>query len=319
MKNTTNYGLNKPESTDFYNVDDMNSNMDVIDANLKKHEDDIARLERSNSSTGQSVTNIQFMAQQTEAELDSHKINELNPHNVTAEQVGLGNVNNTSDKAKPISDATQTALNAIDNKKVDKVNGKGLSTNDYTTNEKEKLAGIATGANAYTHPSYTARTGVPTANQTPAFGGTFSVTQPVSDVSGHITSMTSRTVKIPDTVASTSANGLMSSSDRAKMNNLEKDGAMLYSKYISASKTFTLKLTGVDGIIRISARASGPAYYGETLFHYFSGIYGSKNISDTSFNSLISLSLSGTTLSITMSQGGVINILYPYNMVSSIS
>lgn len=33
------------------------------------------------------------------------------------------------------------------NKKVDKVEGKGLSTNDYTTAEKTKLAGIAEGAN----------------------------------------------------------------------------------------------------------------------------------------------------------------------------
>lgn len=33
------------------------------------------------------------------------------------------------------------------NTKVDKVDGKGLSTNDYTTTEKNKLAGIATGAN----------------------------------------------------------------------------------------------------------------------------------------------------------------------------
>lgn len=32
------------------------------------------------------------------------------------------------------------------NNKVDKVDGKGLSTNDYTTDEKEKLAGIETGA-----------------------------------------------------------------------------------------------------------------------------------------------------------------------------
>jgi len=30
--------------------------------------------------------------------------------------------------------------------KVDKVEGKGLSTNDYTTSEKTKLGGIATGA-----------------------------------------------------------------------------------------------------------------------------------------------------------------------------
>lgn len=36
--------------------------------------------------------------------------------------------------------------------KVDKEDGKGLSTNDYTTTEKEKLAGIATNANNYSLP-----------------------------------------------------------------------------------------------------------------------------------------------------------------------
>lgn len=61
----------------------------------------------------------------------------------------------------------------------------------------------------YTHPTYTARTGVPTGNQTPAFGGTFQVTQPVSDGSGHITGMNSRTITIPATAASASAAGLM--------------------------------------------------------------------------------------------------------------
>lgn len=37
--------------------------------------------------------------------------------------------------------------------KVDKVNGKQLSTNDYTTSEKNKLQGIAANANNYTHPT----------------------------------------------------------------------------------------------------------------------------------------------------------------------
>ena len=37
--------------------------------------------------------------------------------------------------------------------KVDKVDGKGLSTNDFTTAEKEKLAGIESGANAYVLPA----------------------------------------------------------------------------------------------------------------------------------------------------------------------
>jgi hypothetical protein len=51
-----------------------------------------------------------------------------------------------SSHTHPISDVTglQTAL---DNK-VDKVSGKGLSTEDYTTAEKTKLSGIATGATA---------------------------------------------------------------------------------------------------------------------------------------------------------------------------
>lgn len=38
-------------------------------------------------------------------------------------------------------------------KKVDKVSGKQLSTNDYTTSEKTKLAGVETGANKYVHPT----------------------------------------------------------------------------------------------------------------------------------------------------------------------
>ena len=45
-----------------------------------------------------------------------------------------------------------SALTAAVGNKVDKVTGKGLSTNDYTTAEKNKLAGIAAGANAYSLP-----------------------------------------------------------------------------------------------------------------------------------------------------------------------
>lgn len=43
-----------------------------------------------------------------------------------------------------ITEATQN--------KVDKVEGKGLSTNDYTNEEKAKLAGIEANANNYVHP-----------------------------------------------------------------------------------------------------------------------------------------------------------------------
>lgn len=72
--------------------------------------------------------------------------------------ISLENVDNTSDVNKPISTATQTAL---DNK-VDKVTGKGLSTEDYTTAEKSKLAGIAAGATANTGTVTSVELSVPT-------------------------------------------------------------------------------------------------------------------------------------------------------------
>lgn len=43
--------------------------------------------------------------------LETHINNKSNPHEVNKTQVGLGNVDNTSDANKPISNATQTALN----------------------------------------------------------------------------------------------------------------------------------------------------------------------------------------------------------------
>lgn len=52
--------------------------------------------------------------------------------------------------------ATDAALKEGLNTKVDKADGKGLSTNDFTTAEKNKLAGIASGANAYSLPTASA-------------------------------------------------------------------------------------------------------------------------------------------------------------------
>lgn len=43
--------------------------------------------------------------------LAAHVANTGNPHSVTKTQVGLANVDNTSDASKPVSTATQTALN----------------------------------------------------------------------------------------------------------------------------------------------------------------------------------------------------------------
>lgn len=60
--------------------------------------------------------------------------------NITPTNIGLGNVDNTSDLSKPISTATQKALD----EKVDKIAGKGLSTEDFTGAYKTVLDNLPT-------------------------------------------------------------------------------------------------------------------------------------------------------------------------------
>lgn len=92
---TTNYGLVKPELTDTADITAMNLNWDTIDTNLKD-------LENADSTAT--------------TKLNSHTTNKSNPHEVTKAQVGLSNVDNTSDANKPVSTAQATAIaNAVSN------------------------------------------------------------------------------------------------------------------------------------------------------------------------------------------------------------
>jgi hypothetical protein len=88
-------------------------------------------------------------------------------------------------------------------------------------------------AAAYTHPTYTARTGKPTANATPTFGGNFTVSQITSDSTGHVTGATDRTITIPSTTATTSAAGLMSAADKTALDSLSA-GAVTKSSITAA-------------------------------------------------------------------------------------
>ena len=57
------------------------------------------------------ATAAEIGAEPANSNIQAHISNTLNPHSVTKTQVGLGSVDNTSDANKPISTATQTALN----------------------------------------------------------------------------------------------------------------------------------------------------------------------------------------------------------------
>ena len=96
---TEHYNLKKPSYDDFGDVKDINDNFDKIDAGI----------ENAKSSGTTAQTN-----------LNTHTTNKSNPHEVTKAQVGLGNVNNTSDADKPVSTAQQAAITAVENKIVGK-------------------------------------------------------------------------------------------------------------------------------------------------------------------------------------------------------
>ena len=114
----------------------------------------------------------------------------------------------TYDTLKEISEWIAThqseyeALIAAIAGKVDKVEGKGLSSNDFTDALLTKLNGIEAGANAYTLPAATAS----------SLGGVKVGANLAVDSNGEISGNYS--------AATTSANGLMSSTDKAKLDGI---------------------------------------------------------------------------------------------------
>lgn len=89
----------------------------------------------------------------TNATLTAHTSNKSNPHNVTKSQIGLGNVDNTSDLNKPISTATQTELNKKINKPTTNNTNQFVILGDGSTAPKndfgkvDKVMGVSPDAN----------------------------------------------------------------------------------------------------------------------------------------------------------------------------
>ena len=115
----------------------------------------------------------------------------------------------------------QTALEVLEDGKVDKDGSKVLSTNDYTTAEKNKLAGIASGAevnqNAFSNVvvgSTTISADSKTDTLTIAAGSNITLTP---DASGDKITIASKNTTYSD--ATTTTSGLMSASDKLALNN----------------------------------------------------------------------------------------------------
>ena len=99
MKHTDNFQMNKPEPTDYYDIDHFNDNIDIIDEELQANKE--------------------------------HRGNQENPHGVNKKQLGLDKVDNTSDADKPVSTLQRQAIDKY--KTADTVTG----TNPTITNSTD--------------------------------------------------------------------------------------------------------------------------------------------------------------------------------------
>lgn len=81
----------------------------TLDANKNIVSSSVTAAELANVSG--TTSPIQGQIDAEKEKIDDHIADSTNPHSVSKDQVGLGNVDNTSDLDKPVSTATQDALN----------------------------------------------------------------------------------------------------------------------------------------------------------------------------------------------------------------
>lgn len=106
---------------------------------------------------------------------------------------------------------TTTYVDSVVENKVDKVDGKDLSTNDYTTAEKNKLSGIEANANYYVHPTSSGNKHIPSGGSAGKILGW--------DSDGSAKWVDEHSTEYSD--ATTSVHGLMSAADKTKLNGIE--------------------------------------------------------------------------------------------------
>lgn len=196
-----------------------------------------------------------------------------------------GSIQEVADNlAQEILDRTQadttinnniSSLTKLQTQKVDKVEGKGLSTNDYTTPEKNKLAAIEAEANKYVLPAATASAlgGVKIgSNITLADGGTISITKANVTSALGVDPTTTYVKKAGDTMtgtltsASTTGSIVFKGVENSDITNIYKSGGNLsegFGMHANADIINGLRFNWYDTFWYIgNIRGSGTESYG---------------------------------------------------------
>lgn len=266
----------------------INNNVSSLTNRVKVNEDKLTIINGNESTTGsianaikqaKSYTDTTVTAEQTRAEKAEQKLTSDLASEVTrakgAESANATAIANEVERATGVEETLNSNITQLQTQKVDKVEGKGLSTNDYTTPEKNKLAAIEAEANKYVLPAATASAlgGVKIgSNITLANGGTISITKTNITSALGVDPTTTYVKKAGDTMtgtltsASTAGSIVFKGVENSDITNIYKSGGNLsegFGMHANADIINGLRFNWYDTFWYIgNIRGSGTESYG---------------------------------------------------------
>ncbi|QWM91354.2 hypothetical protein [uncultured phage cr35_1] len=266
----------------------INNNVSSLTNRVKVNEDKLTIINGNESTTGsianaikqaKSYTDATVTAEQTRADKAEQKLTSDLASEVTrakgAESANATAIANEVERATGVEETLNSNITQLQTQKVDKVEGKGLSTNDYTTPEKNKLAAIEAEANKYVLPAATASAlgGVKIgSNITLANGGTISITKTNITSALGVDPTTTYVKKAGDTMtgtltsASTTGSIVFKGVENSDITNIYKSGGNLsegFGMHANADIINGLRFNWYDTFWYIgNIRGSGTESYG---------------------------------------------------------
>lgn len=266
----------------------INNNVSSLTNRVKVNEDKLTIINGNEATTGsianaikqaKSYTDTTVTAEQTRAENAEQKLTSDLASEVTrakgAESANTTAIANEVERATGVEETLNSNITQLQTQKVDKVEGKGLSTNDYTTPEKNKLAAIEAEANKYVLPAATASAlgGVKIgSNITLANGGTISITKANVTSALGVDPTTTYVKKAGDTMtgtltsASTTGSIVFKGVENSDITNIYKSGGNLsegFGMHANADIINGLRFNWYDTFWYIgNIRGSGTESYG---------------------------------------------------------
>ena len=266
----------------------INDNISSLTNRVKVNEDKLTIINGNEATTGsianaikqaKSYTDTTVTAEQTRAENAEQKLTSDLASEVTrakgAESANATAIANEVERATGVEETLNSNITQLQTQKVDKVEGKGLSTNDYTTPEKNKLAAIEAEANKYVLPAATASAlgGVKIgSNITLADGGTISITKANVTSALGVDPTTTYVKKAGDTMtgtltsASTTGSIVFKGVENSDITNIYKSGGNLsegFGMHANADIINGLRFNWYDTFWYIgNIRGSGTESYG---------------------------------------------------------